>query len=113
MPNVPLPNLQASIPTFLFRAHSPSYAAIAGLGHGLPTEEGFWLRADPVELFAGQSEVRLKAWPAPTLELSDTKVLVEAINVLLDSQHLALIPATATSWYMRCPSDFGEGWPAP
>lgn len=89
----------------LFGIANHPFAAVSALALGLPAQQGYWLRADPVTLQTGLSQVHLIG--NAHLQLDDTEVteLVNELNQFLESDHLRLFAPQKTAWYLQSIAD--------
>lgn len=72
----------------------------AALGDGLPADDGYWLRADPVSLVLQRDSFSL-AECSPALRLDQAQQLVAALNAHFSADGMQFHAADARRWYLR------------
>ena len=79
-------------------------AAITALVDGLPSQQGFWLRADPVQLYADRAAVYLFGNSHLQLEPHEINSLLADIQTLLPAG-MQLYAPEPTRWYLHTNTD--------
>lgn len=72
-----------------------------GLAYGLDTQDGYWLRADPVELRADINSAYFLGQGAIKLDLAQAKKLAERFKPLLDPFKLELFVPDPYAWFLK------------
>ena len=101
----------AGLDTALFRlfgvdpgdAAAPPVAPLTLLGDGDASPAGYWLRADPVHLSAGQDKVVLTGGETLQLDAAEAAALCGEVNAHFTDEGLRLLAPAATRWYLACP----------
>lgn len=76
-------------------------AAITGLVDGLPTQDGYWMRADPVELQLDLSAVYFMDGEHLNLTHEEIEALRKDLNLFLHQEGITLYTPTKTRWYLQ------------
>jgi hypothetical protein len=76
-------------------------AAITGLAYGLDTREGYWLRADPVDLRTDINSAYFFGQQALNLDLAQAQKLADSIKPLLVDLDVELFVPDPYSWFMK------------
>lgn len=87
--------------TLFKKAKPQSNAAVMGLTYGLDTSQGYWLRADPVELRADINSAYFLGQAALTLDLAQAQKLAERIKPLLVPLELELCVPDPYAWFLK------------
>jgi hypothetical protein len=82
---------------------APPVAPLTLLFDGGAPPAGYWLRADPVHLRAGQDKVALTGGAALQLGAAEAAALCAEINEHLAGEGLRLVAAAAARWYLALP----------
>ncbi|MHB8472376.1 MAG: hypothetical protein ACYDC8_05885 [Gammaproteobacteria bacterium] len=85
----------------------PPIAAITRLGEGAAAEDGYWLRADPIHLYADQARLLLFAPETLAIQLHEAQHLGAAINSWYDAAGWRLEIPHPQRWYLRLPNSPG------
>ncbi|MDR2219890.1 MAG: hypothetical protein LBE24_04840 [Methylobacillus sp.] len=75
-------------------------APYAALGDGLPADQGYWLRADPVSLVLQRDSFTLERAPE-TLSLAQAQQLVEALSAHFKADGMRFFAPAPHRWYLR------------
>jgi len=76
-------------------------AALTAAVDGYATENGWWLRADPLHLQLHRSGSRTIAAPALTLEAAEATALIEALNTHFAGTGITFLARDPARWYVR------------
>lgn len=76
-------------------------AALTGLAEGLPTHEGYWLRADPVQLQIDLSAVYLLGNEHVTIQMDEIADVIAHSHSLLLQDNITLYVPTPNRWYLQ------------
>lgn len=82
-------------------ASSLPIAAITGLVYGLDTSEGYWLRADPVDLRADINSAYFLGQQALELTLVQAQKLADSIKPLLVDLDMELFVPDPYCWFLK------------
>jgi hypothetical protein len=85
----------------LFSSQASNTTIISALNYGLPVTEGFWLRADPVELRADLAGIYLLGTDHLALLPDEIAVLNDQINQLLRQDGLVLHTPSSHAWFLQ------------
>jgi hypothetical protein len=96
-----LDTLLASFFSYLIAEASFPVAAITGLVDGLPTQDGYWMRADPVELQLDLSAVYFMDGEHLNLTHEEIETLRNDLNFFLQQEGMTLYTPTTTRWYLQ------------
>lgn len=77
------------------------FAALAGLADGLPTQTGWWLRLDPVEFEADQTDLRLLGNQQLALSFEETQALINLLNQHFMTDGYQLWAPKTDTWYLQ------------
>lgn len=80
-------------------------AAIARQGEGAPMADGYWLRADPVHLYADQARLLLFAPETLAIHGDEAQQLGAAINQWYAAAGWQLETPHPQRWYLRLPDE--------
>ena len=95
------------------KAKDQPNAALTGLTYGLDTKEGYWLRADPVELRADINSAYFFGQQALNLDLAQAQKLAERIKPLLIPLELELFVPDPYCWFLKSKQPILLNTPSP
>lgn len=76
-------------------------AALTGLAEGLPIQDGYWLRADPMQVQIDLSAVYLLGNEHLTIKTDEVADVIEHSNNLLTEDNITLYVPTPNRWYLQ------------
>ncbi|MSP53116.1 MAG: hypothetical protein EXR81_02545 [Gammaproteobacteria bacterium] len=76
-------------------------AALTGLVYGIDTHEGYWLRADPVDLRADINSAYFFGQQALNLDLAQAQKLADSIKPLLVDLDIELFVPDPYCWFLK------------
>ncbi|MFN3234261.1 MAG: hypothetical protein ACE365_02450 [Gammaproteobacteria bacterium] len=93
---------------FSLPPHLPLPAArITGKRDGLPVDQEYWMRADPVHIQTDQTSAYLMGNDTLDIDDEEQTALVSDLNEWLVQDGLTLIPGQQKRWYLKSEKPFG------
>jgi hypothetical protein len=81
------------------------YAAISALGAGYAAKEGYWLRADPVELKIDAANIFLLGRDHLSLSKNETQSVLTTLNRFLLDDKLEIQAVSPQTWFLNLEDD--------